>query len=75
MIADNKARHTAGRPHGECTKEGFEIATEEAALANRHMHLLLYGLIEYLLESALKKPLATLSHAVDYLVQRLGVAV
>jgi hypothetical protein len=59
MIAD-KAQDPAGRSHGERTAEGARIATEDAQHANWHMHLLLYGLIEALLEEMLACPLHTL---------------
>ena len=59
MIAD-KVQDPAGRSHGERTSEGARIATEDAQHANWHMHLLLYGLIEALLEQMLARPLNTL---------------
>lgn len=59
MIAD-QTRDTAGLAHAERTKEGVRVALEDAAAVNWHMHLLLYGLIHFLLESALAKPLETL---------------
>jgi hypothetical protein len=59
MISD-KALDPAGRSHGERTSEGARIATEDAQQANWHLHLLLYGLIENLLEEMLARPLNTL---------------
>jgi len=59
MIAD-KVQDPTGRSHGERTSEGARIATEDAKNANWHMHLLLYGLIEALLEQMLACPLNTL---------------
>jgi hypothetical protein len=59
MIAD-RVQDTTGRSHGERTKEGFRITTEDAKIVNWHMHVLLYGLIENLLEEALACSLVTL---------------
>lgn len=59
MIAD-RAQDATGRSHGERVKEGFRITTEDAKAVNWHMHVLLYGLIENLLEEALACPLETL---------------
>jgi len=59
MIAD-KARGPTDRSHGERTGEGARIATEDAQHANWHLHMLLYGLIENLLEEMLARPLNTL---------------
>jgi hypothetical protein len=58
MIAD-KVNDPAGRSHEERTAEGVRITTEDAKLANSHMHALLYGLIETLLEETLGRPLRT----------------
>ena len=40
--------------------EGAKIALKDVQLANYHLHLVLYGLIEFLLETMLGTPLATL---------------
>ena len=56
MIADG-AQDTAALTHGERTNLGFRIACEEVRNANLHVHLLLYGLIENLLETTLGKPI------------------
>lgn len=49
MIADN-ARDTSQMSHGERVAAGTKTALEEVQQANRHMHLVLYGLINGLLE-------------------------
>jgi hypothetical protein len=59
MIAD-KSGDSSTLTHAERTRRGVNIATEDAKHANFHMHLVLYGLIEQLLERALRKPLASL---------------
>jgi hypothetical protein len=61
MVADG-ARDTTGLSHGERTNLGFRIATEEIQNANRHVHLLLYELINGLLEVAVGDPLHKLEH-------------
>ena len=58
-IAD-KAGGPAGESHGERTVRGSRYVLEDANLANWHMHVLLYGLIEPLLEQVLGCPLETL---------------
>jgi hypothetical protein len=58
-IAD-KVSGPAGESHGERTVRGFGTAVEDAKLANFHMHVLLYGLIDPLLEQVLGCPLDTL---------------
>ena len=58
LIAD-KTQDTLGRSHGERTGEGVRIATKDAMDINWHMHALLYGLIQNLLEEALACPLST----------------
>jgi hypothetical protein len=60
MIAD-KADNQPNGSRGDRTQEGCQIATQEAAQANMHLHLALYGVIQALLEKALGKPLHTLS--------------
>jgi hypothetical protein len=59
MIAD-KSGDTSKETHGERTRRGTQIATEDAKYANYHLHLVLYGLLEQLLERAIGKPLASL---------------
>jgi hypothetical protein len=59
LIAD-KSGDTSKLTHGERVARGTSIAMEDAKHANFHMHLLLYGLIEQLLERAVGKPLASL---------------
>jgi hypothetical protein len=59
MIAD-KSGDTSTLTQGERTVRGVNIATEDAKHANYHLHLVLYGLIEQLLERTLGKPLASL---------------
>jgi hypothetical protein len=59
MIAD-KSADTSTLTHAERTRRGANIATEDAKHANFHMHLVLYGLIDQLLERALGRPLASL---------------
>jgi hypothetical protein len=51
MIADG-AQDTAALSHGERTNLGFRIACDEVQNANWHMHLVLYGLINGLLEAS-----------------------
>jgi hypothetical protein len=58
-IADNSG-DTRNLTHAERTQRGAQIATEEAKHANFHMHKVLYGLIEQLLERAVGKPLTLL---------------
>jgi hypothetical protein len=58
-VAD-KTQLAGGQPHGDSTKVGFNIVAEDAKHANFHMHNVLYGLISYLLEAALKMPLEEL---------------
>jgi len=60
LIAD-KAGDTSSLTHDDRTKEGARIATEDAKNANFHMHQLLYGLIDQLLERTVGKPLTSLS--------------
>lgn len=60
LIAD-KAANTRALGHDDRTKEGVRIATEDAKNANFHMHQLLHGLIEQLLERTVGRPLASLS--------------
>lgn len=59
MIA-KKADPTTVLAHGKLVNEGFRITIEDAKLANWHMHLLLYGLMQHLLEGAVGRPLETL---------------
>jgi hypothetical protein len=47
-------------PWAERTLRGVQIATEDAKHANYHLHLVLYGLIEQLLERAVGEPLTSL---------------
>jgi hypothetical protein len=58
-IADTSS-DTRKLAHSERVARGAQISTEDAKHANYHMHLLLYGLIEQLLERAIGKPLASL---------------
>jgi hypothetical protein len=58
-VAD-KAQIADGLSHGDRTKTGTDLVTKDAKLANFHMHIVLYGLISYLLENALKMPLKQL---------------
>lgn len=51
-IAD-QAQVVTDRSHGERTKEGFLIAIQDAKNVNVHMHDLLYGLLQNLLEEIL----------------------
>ena len=60
MIADKADNQPIGS-RGDRTQQGCQIATQEAAQANVHLHLVLYGLIQALLEEALGKPLHTLN--------------
>jgi hypothetical protein len=60
LIGD-KAADTSSLTHDDRTKEGARIATEDAKNANFHMHQLLYGLIDQLLERTVGKPLTSLS--------------
>jgi len=59
MIAD-KATDTSGLSHGERTNEGFRITLEDANRVNRNLHLVLFGLIQSLLESAIGASLTSL---------------
>jgi hypothetical protein len=59
MIADESG-DTGNLTHSERTKLGTQIATEDAKHANFHIHIVLYGLIEQLLERAIGKPLTSL---------------
>jgi hypothetical protein len=59
MIAD-KAGSSLDESHGDRASRGFEIASEDAKLVNWHMHVLLYGLIEPLLERVVGCPLDSL---------------
>ena len=59
MIAD-KSGDTSNPTHGERTNLGAQIAIEDAKHANIHIHKVLYGLIEQLLERAIGKPLMSL---------------
>jgi hypothetical protein len=59
MIAD-KAGDKSTLTHGERTAKGASLAIEDAKHANLHMHQVLYGLIEQLLERVIGKPLASL---------------
>jgi hypothetical protein len=59
MIAD-RAQQLGGAGHENRVREGMRIAMEDASQANWHMHLLLYGLIEILLEEVLGHPLENL---------------
>jgi hypothetical protein len=58
-VAD-KAQLAGGQAHGNRTKAGTDLVTEDAKHANLHMHTVLYGLISYLLEAALNVPLERL---------------
>ena len=58
-VAD-KAQIADGLSHDDRTKAGTGLVTEDAKRANFHMHIVLYGLISYLLENALKVPLEQL---------------
>ncbi len=55
MIADN-APGSANGSHEERTIRGFKIAVEEVNNANFHMHTLLYGLIQLLMDDVLGSP-------------------
>ena len=59
MISDNEDGVPAGS-RGDRTKQGLNIAIQDAAQANVNLHRVLYGLIEALLEIAEEKPLDTL---------------
>ena len=59
MIAD-KSSDTSNLTHAERTQRGTQIAINDAKHANVHMHKVLYGLIEQLLERAIGKPLTSL---------------
>jgi hypothetical protein len=59
LIAE-KAGDSSGLTHGEKTAKGASIAIEDVNHANFHMHQVLYGLIEQLLEKAVGKPLTSL---------------
>jgi hypothetical protein len=48
------------RSHVELVGEGFRTIVEDAKLANWHLHLLLHGLVNHLLEVAAGKPLRKL---------------
>ena len=61
MIAD-KVASIAGESHGERAARGFALTSDDAKLANWHMHVLLYRMIEPLLERMLGCPLDTLDH-------------
>lgn len=58
-IADQTQVGT-GRSHRERTKDGFHIALEDAKNVNVHMHDLLYGLLQNLLEEVLNCPVESL---------------
>ena len=59
MIAD-KAGDTGTLTHSERVKQGVDIVIEEAKQTNAHIHLVLYGLVEQLLERAIGRPLSSL---------------
>lgn len=50
--------------HSERVARGTQVTTEDAKHANFHMHILLYGLIEQLLERAIGKSLASLDQVI-----------
>ena len=56
MIAQ-KTGDCTGMAHSELVTVGVQRAIKQANAANEHLHLVLYGLIRYLQESALGKPL------------------
>lgn len=58
-IADH-AQGTKDRNHGERTKEGFGIALNDVKSVNIHMHNLLYGLLQNLLDEVLGCPAESL---------------
>jgi hypothetical protein len=60
LIAD-RSEDTSTLTHGERVTRGSSIAIEDAKHANYHMHLLLNGLIESLLEQTIGKPLEAVS--------------
>jgi hypothetical protein len=55
-----KLNAASGVTHGELVTEGFRITIDDAKLGNWHMHVLLYGLMLHLLESAAGRPLETI---------------
>jgi hypothetical protein len=57
----DRSEDTSTLTHHERVTRGSSIATEDGKHANIHMHLLLYGLIESLLEQTVGKPLESLS--------------
>jgi hypothetical protein len=59
MIADQET-DTAGLSHSERATKGLNISLDHEALANWHMHQVLYGLLLHLLERAFGKPLDAL---------------
>ncbi len=62
MIAD-KSGDTGNLTHGARTLRGTQIAPGDVKQTNFHMHLVLHGLIEQLLERAIGKPI----HIIDQL--------
>jgi hypothetical protein len=59
VIAD-KSGDTSKLTQSERTARGAQIATDDAKYVNYHLHLVLYGLIEQLLERAVGGPLTSL---------------
>jgi hypothetical protein len=61
MIADKAHGGIVTGSHEERTKRGADIAFEDANSANDHMHMVLYGLIKFLMEEVFASPLETLA--------------
>ena len=56
-LAADRAKPAAGRSFDERLSDGFGIVVEDVKTANWHIHQVLYGLIEAMMEDAMGGPL------------------